>query len=209
MAMEPECLEPLNLVIKKDSNSPPAEPEPELPEKSTTPDVPVDSSKDCHTVEEDKFQSKVQDNMTILQEAVKSGEAGAPVTDQKFLTALYMSSLMQMSNASALRNVSPTPYNVQQNFMQLLAMVEARHRMWQQLSWSVPPNFLRNPVGLPQPYYDGALTNINEQLCNSPNSLMSSYPSLPTTKNQPASPETKQTFFKRYMIFQIFSNSCQ
>ncbi|OXU20975.1 hypothetical protein TSAR_003156, partial [Trichomalopsis sarcophagae] len=200
-AMEPECLEPLNLVIKKDSNSPAAEPE--LPEKSST---PVDS-KDCiKTSEEDKFQSKIQDNMTILQEAVKSGEAGAPATDQKFLTALYMSSLMQMSNASALRNVSPTPYNVQQNFMQLLAMVEARHRMWQQLSWSVPPNFLRNPVGLPQPYYDGALTNLNEQLCNSPNSLMS-YPSLPTTKNDPTSPETKQTFFKRSTIEQKNSSS--
>ena len=189
MAMEPECSEPLNLVIKKDSTAS----EPQLTDSKSAP---------AEKSEEEKIETNIQDSMTILQDAVKSAEsASIPAADQKFLTALYMSSLMQMSNASALRNVSPTPYNAQQNFMQLLTMVEARHRMWQQLSWSVPPNFLRNPVGLPQPYYDGSLSSINEQLCNSPNSLLS-YP-LPSPKHEQTNHDTKQTFFKRYSFNKI------
>ena len=179
--MEPECLEPLNLVIKKDSTTS------EIPDKNTTPEDQINK---------DKLDLKIQEDMTVLQDAVKSVESGVPPADQKFLTALYMSSLMQMSNASSLRSISPSPYNVQQNFMQLLAMIEARHRMWQQLSWSVPPNFLRNPIGLPSPYYDGSLTNINDQLCNSPNSLLT-YP-MPSTKHEQPNHDSKQTSFKRY-----------
>lgn len=180
MAMEPECLEPLNLVIKKDSDT------------SESPIVEDSNKSQAENFED----SKIEDNMAILQDAFKSTESGVPAADQKFLTALYMSSLMQMSNAPALRNVSPSPYNMQQNFMQLLAMVEARHRMWQQFSWSVPSNFLRNPVGLPQPLYDGSLSSLNEQLCNSPSSLLS-YP-LPTTKHEPTNHDTKETY-KRYI----------
>ncbi|XP_058809897.1 protein pangolin, isoforms A/H/I/S isoform X6 [Phymastichus coffea] len=185
--MEPECLEPLNLVIKKDCSD---TTEPKNSDGCLGPDDKPD---------EDKLQSKIEDNMTILQSALKSAETTIPAADQKFLTALYMSSMMQMSNASAFRNIStPNPYNVQQNFMQLVAMLEARHRMWQQLC-TVPPNFLRNPVTVPQPFYDGAITNANEQMCSSPNSLLTQYP-LPVTKPEPTSPDTKQSFFKRSSV---------
>lgn len=185
--MEPECLEPLNLVIKKDSDT---------PEPSS---IAEDNNKTAaDNFVDDKIESKIEDNMAILQDAFKSAESGGvPAADQKFLTALYMSSLMQASNASALRNVSPAPYNVPQNFIQLLAALEARNRMWQQqLNWSVPPNFLRNPVGLPQHLYDGSLSSLNEQLCNSPNSLLT-YPQ-PPTKHEPTNNDTKETF-KRYI----------
>lgn len=191
MAMEPECLEPLNLVIKKGISPN----ETAVNERNSTP---------VETIVEDNTESKFEDNIVVLQNTVKSAEAGVPTADQKFLTALYMSSLMQMSNASALRGVSPGPYSVPQNFMQLLAMVEARQRMWQQLSWSVPPNLLRNPVGVPQPYYDGSLTNMNEQMFNSPNSLLT-YP-LPSTKHEQTNNDNKQTFFKRYTIIRNICN---
>lgn len=185
MAMEPDCLEPLNLVIKKDTNG------------SRSDIVEKNTGTAEEKIEEETAKPKLQDNMTIMQESVKSDDTAMPSADQKFLTALYMSSILQMSNASALRNVTPAPFSGQQNFMQLLAMVEARHRMWQQLSWSVPPNFLRNPIGLPQPYYDGPVANLTEQLCNSPNSMLT-YP-LPSAKHEQANPEVKQSYFKRYL----------
>lgn len=203
MAMEPECLEPLNLVMKKDVDT-----------KGESSPLAEDNNKTSQAADnfvDTKIESKIEDNMAILQDAFKSEESGVPAADQKFLTALYMSSLMQMqSNASsALRSVSPSPYNVQQNFMQLLAMVEARHRMWQQFSWPVPPNFLRNPVGLPQSLYDGSIPSLNEQLCNSPPNSLLTYP-IPPTKSELTNHDNKETF-KRYIkiLSSSFNTLCE
>lgn len=201
--MEPaECLEPLNLVIKKDDTE---DSGPLIGEKIT--EASLDEEKDVVATEE----NAIEDNMAILQDAVKSAESGGlPTADHKLLTALYMSSLMQMSSLSAPRNIAPPPYGAsqqqQQNFMQLLAMVEARHRMWQ-MNWPLPQGFLRNPLTLPptaSPYFDGATTtptptptpNLTEQL--SQNSSASTYP-LSCAKPEPLNPETKQPYYnKRY-----------
>lgn len=210
--MEPaECLEPLNLVIKKDDTE---DGGPELisGERIIT-EASIDEEKDVVAAEE----CAIEDNMAILQDAVKSAESGGlPTADHKLLTALYMSSLMQMSSLSAPRNIAPPQYGAsqqqQQNFMQLLAMVEARHRMWQ-MNWPLPQGFLRNPLTLPPaapPYFDGATTtttttptptpaptpNLTEQL--SQNSSASAYP-LSCAKPEPLNPETKQPYYnKRY-----------
>lgn len=218
MAMEPECLEPLNLVIKKDDTD--GGPTTVIRER-------IDEEK-SETVE-----TAIEDNMAILQDAVKSAESGLPTADHKLLTALYMSSLMQMSSLSAPRGITPPPYGgggggggsgggaisqqQQQNFMQLLAMVEARHRMWQQMNWPLPQSFLRSPLTLPpQPptaYFDGSTTttttttaavaatttppNLTEQLCNSQNSAPT-YP-LSCAKPESLNPDAKQSYFnKRY-----------
>lgn len=181
--MEPECLEPLNLVIKKDDT----DNGPALIEN------PEDAS--INRIDEEKIESKLEDNMTILQDAMKANETGLPAADHKILTALYMSSLMQMSNMNVPRNVTPPPYGAQHNFMHLLAMVEARHRMWQQMNWPLPQNFPRNPLTLPQPYFDGPASNLAEQLCNSQNT--SSYPLTCTKPSQTLNHEAKEPFFKR------------
>ncbi|KAF7411267.1 hypothetical protein HZH66_000163 [Vespula vulgaris] len=123
-----------------------------------------------------------------------------------------MSSLMNMSNASTLpRNVtsSSPPYAAQHNFVQLLAMLEARHRVWQQMNnWPTPQNFLRNPLGLPpQPYFaDSPSANqLTEQLCTSQNPAPS-FP-LSSAKAEPSNHEAKQAYFKRSTIEQKNSTS--
>lgn len=201
MAMEPECLEPLNLVIKKDDTARGGTviEEEERIGKSTN---AIDEEED----EEECTDSRIIENnmTTILQDACKAGESGLPIADQKILTALYMSSLMNMSNASTLpRNVtssSSPPYAAQHNFVQLLAMLEARHRVWQQMNnWPTPQNFLRNPLGLPpQPYFADSSPSANqltEQLCTSQNPAPS-FP-LSSAKAEPSNHEAKQTYFKR------------
>lgn len=160
--MEPECLEPLNLVIKKDAEE---------------------------IIEEDKV--KVEDkskDMTIQDKT----EDAIPAADQKFLAALYMNSLMHMSSMSTPRGVAPQPVGTQQNFINLLAMVEARHRMWQQMSWPPPPNLMAGSLALSQPYFDNSVGNLD--LTNSTNSTPN-YPS-PSVKHESAT-ETKQSFTKR------------
>ncbi|KAK1134781.1 hypothetical protein K0M31_007552 [Melipona bicolor] len=195
--MEPECLEPLNLVIKKDDNT----------ESGPATNVTIEegsSEASINRIDEEKYNNHpdpgktIEDNMTILQDAMKAGEAGLPTADHKILTALYMSSLMQMSNMSLPRSVTPPPYGAQHNFMQLLAMVEARHRMWQQMNWPLPQNFPRNPLTLPaQPYFDGPTTNLTEQLCNSQNSTPTFPLSCTKPDQQPLNRDSKQSYFKR------------
>lgn len=194
--MEPECLEPLNLVIKKDDNT----------ESGPATNVTIEegsSEASINRIDEEKCNNPdpsktIEENMTILQDAMKAGEAGLPTADHKILTALYMSSLMQMSNMSLPRSVTPPPYGAQHNFMQLLAMVEARHRMWQQMNWPLPQNFPRNPLTLPaQPYFDGPTTNLTEQLCNSQNSTPTFPLSCTKPDQQPLNRESKQPYFKR------------
>lgn len=185
VAMESECLEPLNLVIKKDGNSD--------GESTVIEDNPTSAAE---RIEEDnKEETKAQDGMAILQEAVKAGESGLQPNDQKILTALHMSNLMQMSNMTLPRGVNPPAYGTQYYFMQLLAMVEAQQLMCQQMSWSAPQHFARNPLRLPQPYFDGPATNLTEQLCNSQNSA-AAY-TLPAAKRDTAAHETKQSHSKR------------
>ncbi|XP_023289881.1 protein pangolin, isoforms A/H/I/S isoform X5 [Orussus abietinus] len=191
--MESECPEPLNLVIKKDGNG----------SDSTFIEENLVSS--IKRIEEDGGDTRVPENVTFLQDAVKSNESNLPTADHKILTALYMSSLMQMSNMTVPRSVTPPSFGAQHNFMQLLAMVEARHRMWQHMSWSVPQNFLRNPLGLPQPYFDSPVANLSEQLCNSQNSTPAY--SLPSVKHEPTNHDTKQPYFKRSTIEQKNSTS--
>jgi transcription factor 7-like 2 len=203
--MEPaECLEPLNLVIKKDDTDDSGGPT-VIGEKIA--EASIDEEKDAVAAED----NAIEDNMAILQDAVKSVESGGlPTADHKLLTALYMSSLMQMSSLSAPRGIAPPPYGgnqqQQQSFMQLLAMVEARHRMWQQMNWPLPQSFLRNPLTLPPtapPYFDGATTtpaptstpNLTEQLSQN---TAPTYP-LSCAKPEPLNPEAKQSYFnKRY-----------
>lgn len=220
MAMEPaECLEPLNLVIKKgnidDSGPTRTVIGVKLGEASID-----EEEKDAVVAEE----SAIEDNMAILQDAVKSAESGGlPTADHKLLTALYMSSLVQMSNLSAPRGIAPPPYGAsqqqQQSFMQLLAMVEARHRMWQQMNWPLPQSFLRSPLTLPptapSSYFDGATTtstptppSLTDQL--SQNSAPT-YP-LSCAKSEPLNSEVKQSYFnKRYTtpIDRALQNQCK
>lgn len=203
VAMEPaECLEPLNLVIKKDDTD---DSGPVIGKRIA--EATIDEEKDAVLAAED---SAIEDNMAILQDAVKSAESGGlPTADHKLLTALYMSSLMQMSSLSAPRGIAPPPYGAnqqQQSFVQLLAMVEARHRMWQQMNWPLPQNFLRSPLTLPPtapPYFDGATTtptpaptpNLTDQLSQN---TAPTYP-LSCAKPEPLNPEAKQSYFnKRY-----------
>lgn len=207
VAMEPaECLEPLNLVMKKDDIDDGG------PTRTTVIGVKIG---EASIDEEEKDAVAAEDNMAILQDAVKSAESGGlPTADHKLLTALYMSSLVQMSNLSAPRGIAPPPYGAsqqqQQSFMQLLAMVEARHRMWQQMNWPLPQSFLRSPLTLPptapSSYFDGATTtstptptppSLTEQL--SQNSAPT-YP-LSCAKSEPLNSEVKQSYFnKRYTI---------
>lgn len=198
-----ECPEPLNLVIKKDDTD---DSGPVIGERIAEPSI--DEEKDAVLAAE---ESTIEDNMAILQDAVKSAESGGlPTADHKLLTALYMSSLMQMSSLSAPRSIAPPPYSAsqqqqQQSFVHLLAMVEARHRMWQQMNWPLPQNFLRSPLAMPTapPYFDSATTtptpaptpNLTDQLSqnNAP-----TYP-LSCAKPEPLNPEAKQSYFnKRY-----------
>lgn len=204
--MEPaECLEPLNLVIKKDDTD---DSGPVIGERIAEATIDEEEKDAVLAAEE----SAIEDNMAILQDAVKSAESGGlPTADHKLLTALYMSSLMQMSSLSAPRGIAPPPYGAsqqqqQQSFVQLLAMVEARHRMWQQMNWSLPQNFLRSPLTLPPtapPYFDGATTtpaptptpNLTDQLSQN---TAPTYP-LSCAKPEPLNPEAKQSYFsKRY-----------
>jgi transcription factor 7-like 2 len=234
LAMEPaECLEqPLNLVIKKDDTEENGSTGRtmvigERIESEASIIIDEEEEKDAATVEE---ECAIDDNMAMLQDAVKSAESGGglPTADHKLLTALYMSSLMQMSSLSAPRGVAPSPYGAsqqqqqqqqQQSFVQLLAMVEARHRMWQQMNWPLPQGFLRNPLTMPpsapppSPYFDGATTTttpptatptptpaprLTEQQLSQ--NAAPTYP-LSCAKPEPLNPEsaTKQSFFgKRY-----------
>ncbi|XP_015114039.1 protein pangolin, isoforms A/H/I/S isoform X4 [Diachasma alloeum] len=190
--MESECLEPLNLVMKKDNNS----------SDSSLNDDGITSMK---KIDEEKVESSVSDNMAILQDSSETTDNSQPMTDQKILTALHMSNLMQMSNMNLPRGLSPPPYGSQYYFMQLLAMVEAQQIMCQQMNWSVPQHFIRNPLRLPQPYFDGSTINITEQLCHSPNPT-SAY-SLPNAKRESINHETKQSHTKRSSIDQKNSTS--
>ncbi|KAG5334527.1 PANG1 protein, partial [Acromyrmex charruanus] len=215
VAMEPaECLEPLNLVIKKDDTEDSGPTRTVIGVKIAEASID-EEEKDAVVAEE----SAIEDNMAILQDAVKSAESGGlPTADHKLLTALYMSSLVQMSSLSAPRGIAPPPYGAsqqqQQSFMQLLAMVEARHRMWQQMNWPLPQSFLRSPLTLPPTapsYFDGATTtptptppNLSDQL--SQNSAPT-YP-LSCAKSEPLNSEVKQSYFnKRSTIEQKNSTS--
>lgn len=189
--MEPECLEPLNLVIKKDSDNNEAS----VYEDNIIAEDPVKG------IDDERADNNTQDNMIALQDALKHNDSVLPTDDHKILTALYMSSLMQMSNMTVPRNVTPPPFGAQPNFMQLLAMVEARHRMWQQMNWPIPPNFLRNPLSAPPPYFDGpGATSLSEQLCNSQNTPNSYSPlALPPVNHETNKQDTKQSYSsKRY-----------
>ncbi|KAK0094306.1 hypothetical protein PV326_011316 [Microctonus aethiopoides] len=194
--MESECLEPLNLVIKKDNSN-------------SNDSVLIDDDNSIinkNEVEEDRVELNVPDNMAILNESNKASDNGLQMTDQKILNALHMSNLMQMSNLNSPRGVSPPPYGTQYYFMQLLAMVEAQQLMCQQMSWPLPQQFIRNPLRLPQPYFDGPTVNLNEQLCNSPNST--SIYSMPNIKHEPNnSHEIKQSHSKRSTMDQKNSSS--
>lgn len=217
MAMEPECLEPLNLVIKKDGAGD-DEDESNITKKNydnsinkyEDNDKVIEDEDDDDDKEIDKDEDEIDAdcNMTIFQDAMKSGNMNLPTNDEKVLTALYMSSLVQMSNMTLPRSV-PTPatpspsFNAQPNFMQLLAMVEARHRMWQHMSWNTaaggPQNFIRNPLSMPpQPFFDNPQTSLSEQLIGSQNStVVSSSPSLKHEHSTFTVDTNKQAYFKR------------
>lgn len=184
--MESECLEPLNLVVKKDNNS-----------RDTTL-IDDNLSTSIKKIDEEKVEveSSVLDNMAILQNSSKTTDNGLPMTDQKILTALHMNNFMQMSNMNLPRGISPPPYGSQYYFMQLLAMVEAQQLMCQQMNWTVPQHFIRNPLRLPQPYFDSPSTNMSEPLCNSPNPT-TVYP-LPNVKRETINHDTKLSHSKRY-----------
>lgn len=198
--MEPECLEPLNLVMKKKNVSD----ECKIVDYSVDPASGPKYKFKKTTIIESK--SKTTDNMTILlQESINSSESEILPTDPKFLTSLYMSSLMQMSSSPTIRShLLSGPYNAQQNFMQLLTMIEARHRMWQQLNLPLPQNLLQYAnittaaptVGLSQPFFDGSLTNVNEQVCGSSNSFLS-YLS-PSAKSTQLRYDNKEKFIHWY-----------
>ncbi|TGZ51134.1 Protein pangolin [Temnothorax longispinosus] len=218
VAMEPaECLEPLNLVMKKDDTDDSGPTRTVIGVKIAEASIDEEEKDALAVVAE---ENAIEDNMAIFQDAVKSAESGGlPTADHKLLTALYMSSLVQMSSLSApaSRGIAPPPYasqQQQQNFMQLLAMVEARHRMWQQMNWPLPQSFLRSPLTLPPTapsYFDGATTtptptppSLTDQL--SQNSAPT-YP-LSCAKSEPLNSEVKQSYFnKRSTIEQKNSTS--
>ena len=192
-AMESESLEPLNLVIKKDNNNDGA---------VLLEDNVVARMQELNKDKIEKMEDiKIHGDASLLQETLKSDDSSSNNVEQKLLTAFYMSSLMQMSNMSIPRSVSPQSLNAQHNFVQLLAMVEARHRLWQQINWSMPPNLLRNPLNIPHPYFDGPMTNLNEQLSNLQNSLPAY--TLSSIKNESINHEVKQTYSKRYSVINM------
>lgn len=188
--MESESLEPLNLVIKKHNNS---DDSVLLGENIVARMQKIDKDK-IEKIED----TKINGDMSLLPEAMRCDDSSSNIIDQKILTAFYMSSLMQMSNMSIHRSVSPQSLNAQHNFVQLMAMVEARHRLWQQLNWSISPNLLRNPLSVPHPYFDGPMTSLNEQLSNIQN-LLPAY-TLPSIKHESVNHEVKQTYSKRYSV---------
>ncbi|KAH0552350.1 hypothetical protein KQX54_008939 [Cotesia glomerata] len=192
MAMESECLEPLNLVIKKDNNSSSnsttssesvLEPD-DLSLSSTTTTGTVTANKkedividgdDNKVVDDAKVLMQTDpDNMAIEQLAngnKKITDSNLAIADHKLLTALHMSNLMQL-NLGNLRETTPEsqvqvppPYGTQYYFMQLLAMVEAQQLMCQQMNWSLPQHLVRSPMRLPtQAYFDNPAVNLGEQL---------------------------------------------
>ncbi|XP_043478493.1 protein pangolin, isoforms A/H/I/S isoform X6 [Leptopilina heterotoma] len=179
--MESECLEPLNLVIKKEGKNV----ETLLLEENVEGTI-----KD---VEDSKIKSiEGTGDLSLLQEAIKSDDSNSNSMEQKVLTAFYMSSLMQACNMA-----TPRTLNTQNNFMQLLAMVEARHQLLQQMNWSAPSNFLRNPLNIPRPYFDVPMLNLNDQICYVQNSGTAS--NLSSNKNDSVNQdrEVEKTYTKR------------
>ena len=189
--MESECLEPLNLVMKKENSHKDLV---LLKENVITSErnVRKEEIEELEEIEE----TKANGNIALLQETIKSDDSSSNGVDQKILTAFYMSSLMQMSNTSLPRNILPQSLNSQHNFVQLLAMVEARQRLWQQMNWNIPPNFLTSPLSLPHPYFDGSVTNSNEQLSNIQNSIPAH--TLSFIKHESVNHEVKQNYSKWY-----------
>lgn len=187
--MESECLEPLNLVIKKDNNSDNNDDDKESDKSSVS---SMNKSID------DKIDS-VLPKMTIDNTSKPNDNNTTQLNDQKLINALHMSNLMQMSNMTLPNdvNTSSSSYGSQYYFMQLLAMVEAQQLMSQQMNWSLPQQLIRNPLRLPQPYFDSTTTNITEQLTNSQTST-TPY-SLPNIKCDIIN-DSKQSNSKRYFI---------
>lgn len=180
--MESECLEPLNLVIKKEGKN---------VETLLLEDNAEGTIKD---VEDSKIKSiEGTGDLSLLQEAMKSDDSNSNSMEQKVLTAFYMSSLMQVCNMA-----TPRTLNTQNNFMQLLAMVEARHQLLQQMNWSMPSNFLRNPLNIPRPYFDVPMLNLNDQIGYVQNSGTAS--NLSSSKNDSVNKdrEVEKTYTKRY-----------
>lgn len=185
--MESECLEPLNLVVKKE-------------EKNDETLLIEDNVEG--TIEDPKVKNiedtEIRGDLSLLQEAMKSDDSNSNSMEQKILTAFYMSSLMQVCNMATPRNLQSL--NTQNNFMQLLAMVEARHQLLQQMNWNMPSNFLRNPLNIPRPYFDVPMVSLNDQICYIQNSGTAS--NLSSNKNDSVNQDrdVKQTFTKRYYI---------
>lgn len=222
MAMESECLEPLNLVIKKDNNSSSnsttssesvLEPD-DLSLSSTTTTGTVTANKkedividgdDNKVVDDAKVLMQTDpDNMAIEQLTngnKKITDSNLAIADHKLLTALHMSNLMQL-NLGNLRETTPEsqvqvppPYGTQYYFMQLLAMVEAQQLMCQQMNWSLPQHLVRSPMRLPtQAYFDNPAVNLSEQLTS--NSLYAA-----NVKHE----SDVKTASKRYDFFQVRS----
>lgn len=186
--MESECLEPLNLVVKKERKNADAL----LLEENIKGTVKNVEDSKVKSIEE----TEIRGDLSLLQEAIKSNDSNSNNMDQKVLTAFYMSSLMQACNMAVPRTLQSL--NTQHNFMQFLAMIEARHQLLQQMNWSMPSNFLRNPLNIPRPYFDVPMVSLNEQICNIQNSGTAS--NLSSNKNDSVNREVKQTYSKRYCV---------
>ncbi|XP_057335541.1 protein pangolin, isoforms A/H/I/S isoform X8 [Microplitis mediator] len=202
MAMESECLEPLNLVIKKDNNSSNNSTSSEsvlleaddlsLSSTTTTATITALNKKDDIVIDGD--DNKVPDDARVLMQTdnmaiehltgdsnKKISDNNLAMADHKLLTALHMSNLMQLNMGNLPRDSTPEsqvqpppPYGTQYYFMQLLAMVEAQQLMCQQMNWSLPQHFTRSPMRLPtQTYFDNPGVNLTEQLSNSQSPLFS------------------------------------
>lgn len=221
MAMESECLEPLNLVIKKDNNSSNNSTSSEsvlleaddlsLSSTTTTATITALNKKDDIVIDGD--DNKVPDDARVLQtdnmaiehltgdSNKKISDNNLAMTDHKLLTALHMSNLMQLNMGNLPRDSTPEsqvqpppPYGTQYYFMQLLAMVEAQQLMCQQMNWSLPQHFNRSPMRLPtQTYFDNPGVNLTEQLSNSQSPLFS-------VANVKHDTDNKQMSNKRYEL---------
>lgn len=189
--MEPESLEPLNLVIKKDSNTSVSGGCVEINDDNDGLEGKSEESQESNS-------KSLQNKMDILQDAFRSVETSFFGVDPKILTAFYMNSLTQIPNGLNQRDIAD-PFQMQQNFLHLLAMVEARQRMFQQYSL---PASINNPTNLSQHLYDGPLTcNLNESTSTSSDSLLPFF--IPKLKSQKMNTEIKQTS-NRYLIANLF-----
>lgn len=181
-------MEPLNLVMKKDCNND--------DDKES-----VDSSVSSLNKIIDVKVDNTSPDMAIIKDTNDKKIDTSQINDQKLINALHISNLMQINNINLpndITNTTSSSYNSQYYFMQLLAMIEAQQLMCQQMNWSMPQQFIRNPLRLPsQPYFDNTVTNNinNEQFLNTQNST-SIYSSLQSVKRDSSS-DSKQSHSKR------------